>query len=230
MDKKDKILITGAAGFVGSHLVRELLKTGAQVVCLIHPQEDTYRIDDLQVTKIYADITKKESLSEAVKDVDYIFHLAAVLGSVDSETFFNVNCQGTKNLVELCLEQKINLKRFLFVSSIAVVGPSGKKKIFDETTPYNPVTEYGKSKLKAEQYLVSIKDKLPFTTVRLPLVYGPYSKGGLFVFYKLLNKRLNVSFGGGASNLAFVWDVVNGMILAAESAGTLSETYILGEE
>lgn len=80
-----------------------------------------------------------------------------------------------------------------------------------------------------EQYLESLGDKFPSTTVRLPLVYGPGSRGGLHLFFSLLDKRIRPYFGGGASNVCHVYDVVNGMIAAAQSPRAVGNNYILSD-
>lgn len=128
MIKNSKILVTGAAGFVGSNLVRVLAKNGNVVRCLIYPEEKTNRLDGLDVPRLYGDITRKETLEAAVDGVDYIFHLAAKLGGNDNDAFYKVNVEGTQNLVEMCREKGVRLKRFLFVSSTAVIGPSSKNR------------------------------------------------------------------------------------------------------
>ncbi len=229
MIKNKKILVTGASGFIGNHLVRELEKKNNDVICLIPPGENTTGLKGLKAKIIDGDITQKESLVEAVVGLDYIFHLAGQLGGNNNDLFYRVNFEGTKNLIEICREQKVKLERFLFISSTAAVGPSGKHNIYNEETVCRPVSHYGKSKLMAEQYLGNLNGVFPFTIVRLPLVYGPGSNGGLFIFFKLLNKRISLSIGGGETNLSYVDDAVGGMIKAAQSPVTIGKTYILGE-
>jgi nucleoside-diphosphate-sugar epimerase len=229
MIKDKKILVTGATGFIGNHLVRELEKNNNDIICLLPPGENTSSLKDLKAKIIYGDITQKESLVEAVVGVDYIFHLAAQLGGNNNDLFYRVNFEGTKNLIEVCREQKVKPQRFLFISSMAAVGPSGKHNILNEETVCQPVSHYGKSKLMAEQYLDDLNGTFPFTIVRLPLVYGPGSRGGLYIFFKLLNKRICICFGGGETNLSYVSDAVEGMIKAAQSPSTIGKTYILGE-
>ena len=229
MLKNKKILVTGAAGFIGHHLVRELKRKNNDIICLIPPGENTCLLKGVEVKIIYGDITQKECLVEAVNEVDYIFHLAARLGGRDNPLLYRVNLEGTKNLIDVCREQKVKPERFLFISSTAVVGPSGKHNTHNEETECRPVSHYGKSKLMAEQYLGALNGKFPHTIIRLPLVYGPGSRGGLFIFFKMLNNRISLSFGNGETNLFYVSDAVEGIINAAASPITIYKTYILGE-
>lgn len=223
------ILVTGATGFVGSHLVGELIKHGNPVTCLVQPGDQIEKLLKYNPRIIYGDITRKESLDRAVLGAEYVFHLAGLLGGRDSQAFYRINYKGTKNLVEVCREHGVKMKRFLFASSTAAIGPTDKDEILDEAAPCHPVTDYGKSKLMAEEYLNSINGDFPATIFRLPLVYGPGSHGGLFILFKLINKGFFPDLGGGETNVCFVQDAVEGMIRAAEKTNTMGKTYILGE-
>jgi nucleoside-diphosphate-sugar epimerase len=221
--------VTGAAGFIGSNLVPELLKRGNRVVCLARPGENVSRLQDLDCRIVYGDLTEKSSLVDAVASVDYIFHLAALLGGGTPEAFLRVNYEGTKNLIEVCRDQGVLPERFIFVSSTAVIGPSGKNVSLNENSPCRPVSDYARSKLLAEEYLASLKHSWPYTIIRLPLVYGPGSDGGLYIFFKLISKGIQLNVGNLESTVCFVWDAVQGMIAAAANATARGEIYILGE-
>jgi len=217
--KKEKVLVTGASGFIGSHLVEELIKKGYSVVCLVLPGEEMTWIKHLNVQYFYGDVTNKKTL-----------YLAGLLGGYDFSEMCHVNYGGIKNLLEVCLDLNICLKRFLFTSSVAAVGPTKKDEILDEGCICNPVTDYGKSKLMAEELLPIVGDKIPYTILRLPLVYGPRSIGGLFTCFKLINKGIELNIGKTESNVAFIKDVIEGMIMASESPTTVNQTYCLGED
>ena len=229
MLENKNILVTGGSGFIGKHLVEKLVQYGNKVTCLLLLGEDPSWFRSVHAEIIYGDLTRKDSLVHAVKGKDYIFHLAAQVGGNNTEAFYEVNFNGTRNLVENCKEQNVKLDRFLFVSSIAVTGPSGKDRIFNEETECNPISDYGKSKLMAEQYLNDHKNKFPFSIVRFAMVYGPGSYGGLYAFFKFINKRIFPYFGDGSTNLTYVEDVVNGMINTVKNPNSLYNTYILAD-
>ncbi len=224
------MLITGAAGFIGSHLAEALIQKGKKVVCLLEPAEEGCWIRNLDADFVYGDITHKNSIYKALEGVTYIYHLAALLGGPDSQKIYQINYVGMKNLVEACLSLRIKIKRFLFTSSITAMGPTGNATVFDETVQCNPVSDYGKSKLLAEQFLLTFKGHLPTTIVRLPIVYGPRTFAGLYYFYKIINKGFQIDFGTAETNVGFVGDIVEGIISAAESPRTIGKIYHLGED
>ena len=229
--QKEKVLVTGAGGFIGSHLVEYLLEKGYEVACLVKPDEDIRWIEALDVTLYYGDLTEKKDLYESIEGVSYIYHLAARLGGTDTATYiYEVNYGGTKNLVDVCIESGVKLKRFLFVSSIAVVGDTGDSGYFTEENPPNPQSIYGKSKLMAENFLREIGDRVPNTIVRLPLVYGPRNFHDVYTLFKFVKRRIQPLLGNIVSSVGFVKDIVRGMTLAAESPKAVGQVYFLGEE
>lgn len=228
---KLKVLVTGANGFVGSHLLEALLEKDYDVVGLLEPGDSPACPENQNLKFVFSNITQKDSIAKVLSgfdNFDYIYHLAAILEGCSDETFYKINYQGTINLVEACFEKNIHPRKFLFVSSIAAVGPTGKDNLLEETAPCCPVNAYGNSKKMTEEYLRSL-DKLPFTIVRLPLVYGPRSKSGLRPIFYFSIKGLQLANLEGETNIAFVEDIVGGIIKAAESSNTLHQTYFLGE-
>ncbi|MFC2161575.1 NAD-dependent epimerase/dehydratase family protein [Acidobacteriota bacterium] len=228
--KRKKVLVTGAAGFIGSHLVEYLLTQKCEVVCLVYPGENLRWIEGLDVTLVEGNITKKEDLYTAVQGVQFIYHLAGKMGGWSSpELLYNINSKGTKLLLEVCCESNVKLERFIFASSMAVMGNTGKTEIYDESRPPNPKSDYGKSKLLAEKYLSGFNLSIPYTILRLPLVYGPRGKRGLNAFFRLANKRISILVEKTYTNVGYVEDIVKGMFLAAHSPAAVGKTYFLGE-
>lgn len=118
----------------------------------------------------------------------------------------------------------------MFVLSLAAVGPAEKGILSDESKTPGPVSLYGKSKLLAEKYLFSLKEDFPFTIVRLPLVYGPGSKGGLLMVFRMLDKHLGIMLPEMETNIIFVEDVALALIKVVETDDTKGEIFHIGEE
>jgi UDP-glucose 4-epimerase len=122
------------------------------------------------------------------------------------------------------------LNRFLFVSSIAAVGSTGDSGIYDEMMIPNPESDYGKSKLRVENELKKTAGKIPYTIVRLPLVYGPRCKRGLYTGFKIANKGFHLVVSKTYTNVGFVKDIVKGMEQAANNPNAIGQAYFLGED
>ena len=171
-----KTLVTGATGFIGSHLVEELLKGGHRVTCLVRKTSNLQWINGLNVRLIYGDCTIKESLLNAVADFDYIFHLAGLTKAANERDFFSANALGTENLVSAVIEKNPDTKRFVYLSSLAAAGPSCDGTPAKEAGEPKPVSAYGRSKLEGERIVMRHKNTIPVTVIRPPAVYGPRDK------------------------------------------------------
>lgn len=228
VNKKKNILVTGAAGFIGSHLVQALSAKDYSVVCFVHPEDDIRHLENLGLKIIKGTLADRCALEQAVDGVEVIYHLAGILSNKDPDSVYRTNFEGTKNIVNACKSKKIQLKRFMYVSSAAVSGPTGENKM-DERRQCQPVSAYGKSKLMAEEFLLSPQNSLPITIIRLVQVYGP---GGLNIFYQICRvakKGFLPDFIQGRVSVGFIDDIARGMIQACEHPGTIGEIYLLGE-
>lgn len=226
--QRNNILVTGATGFIGSHLVKALSDAGYNVVCLALPDEPAHKLQKWNVRIVRGDITDKDSLKKALKDIQIVYHLAAILTSDDTESFYQVNLQGTKNLIQACIENQCPVKRFLFVSSISAVGPTGPVAK-DESSPCHPINDYGKSKLQAEEFLKSSDNPYPFTIVRPVEIYGPGRFDSFYNICQAANKGFQINLGEGDITLGYIDDIVRGLILACGRSVAAGQTYFLGE-
>jgi len=219
-----KILITGANGFVGSHIVENFIKKGHQVRCLIH--KNLTWLKDKPVELFYGSITQPETLVEAVKGTDFVFHSAAVLRVVRKEEYYKINHIGTKNIVEIVYKHNPNIKRFVYISSQAAMGPSTEKNQEE-----CPVSEYGRSKLLGEKEVLSFKDKLPVTILRPAAVYGPRDTD-LLPFFKFAEKGIFPILSGKRDSLiqmVFVQDIVDICDIITQKEKFQQDVYFLAE-
>ena len=170
-------------------------------------------------------------LERAISGVDYVFHVAGAVGSRDKEGFYRQNRDATRNIVEIAAKTNPHLKKFLFVSSGAAVGPATAEKAVDESTPYHPITTYGKSKMEAELEVLKFNASLPVTIVRPTAVYGPRDPA-TFDYFKTIDRGLEplVGFQNKFVSLVHSTDVVSGILLAGESEKAIGQTYFLGSE
>lgn len=226
-EKYKRILVTGANGFIGSHLTEALLSRGYEVRCMVRRTSDLTYLRDLPVEWFYADLRNTDDLRQACIGIDAVCHCAALTRALDEETFFRVNTQGSEALARACLEANPGLRRFLFVSSAAAIGPShGPDDIVDESSPPRPITWYGKSKWAAEQALRSMNGRLPLTIVRPTAVFGPRDRD-FFTYFELVHRRLALKLGRQERriSLIYVHDLVELILLALENESALGQTY-----
>jgi nucleoside-diphosphate-sugar epimerase len=169
-----RALVTGGTGFIGSHLVDELLREGYQVQVLRRPTGTMINLQGRDVTVAVGDLSDNTSLMKASKDIDVVFHVAALPRDWGTrKEFFEVNLYGTKNLLDACVENKI--PRFVFMSSAAVYGFPNTNRSLAEDFPKKPTPKYGESKHRAELLLweYGVKHNIIVSAVRSPVVTGP---------------------------------------------------------
>jgi len=229
------ILVTGAAGFIGSHLVEKLLQNKENRVRLVVAPFDSLKNLPFGTYEIcVADIRDKNSLKNIVKGVDVVYHLAALTMKrhYTEKDYFDTNAQGTENLLEVLKKERI--KKFVFFSSIAVFGlPAyvGDMNNLGESAEKKAPEVYGQSKLKAEHILQEYhkKYKIPYTIIRPTTVYGPKDTQNLAELYQVINKGMFFLLGSTRNMMDYVYvkDLVAGAILAANTMPVATD-YILG--
>ena len=226
-----KALVTGANGFVGSHLVEALLSRGYQVTCLVRKTSNLRWLSGLKVEWVYADISEKGTLKNVLKNSDFIFHVAGLTKARNREEYLKANYWGTKNLIEVCVEDNPQIRRFVYISSQAAVGPGKDGQPLDENSSCNPITDYGKSKLEGEKIVLEYSSKLPVTIIRPPAVYGPRDSD-ILGFFKVANKGFRILLGRGESyiSLCYVEDLIEGIILASESPKAIGQIYFIADD
>lgn len=226
-----KILITGANGFVGSHIVEELLDKKYQVTCIVRKTSDLKWINSLPLSYKYGDLSDKNFVELCVKDADIIIHCAGTVRAFTKEEYFNVNVEYTKNICEAVLNVKKDLKKFIFISSQAAMGPSTSEKPRKLSDKEMPVSDYGLSKLAAEEEIKKLFDgKIPYTILRPASVYGPRDKD-IFIFFNLVHKHLRPkTIQKRFIQLVYVKDVAKAVIASIENPKSDNKLYYLAEE
>jgi dihydroflavonol-4-reductase len=222
------VLVTGATGFIGSHLAELLLKKNYNVRCLLRKTSSTAWLKDLPVELVYGDLFDKEALRQAVYGVDYIYHSAGLTKAKTEEEYFRANTIGTRNLLDTAREHNPNLRRFVLISSQTAAGPSPSNHPINEDAPPHPITTYGRSKLAAEQECHSVGNAIRYTIVRPPVVYGPRDKD-VFEFFHTVSRGIQPMAGLHQKfiSMIYITDLVRGTVMAAESEKALGQTYFI---
>lgn len=204
------IFITGANGFVGSYLCAEALNRGYITYAAIRKGANRKYLPK-EVIILEIDFTNVESIKKSIPGSDkiqlpfnYVIHNAGVTKAIRKEDFYRGNYINTKNLIDVLVKDKLVIEKFIYISSLAAYGPAE----FNNGEPVNlvqephPVTDYGKSKLKAERYLQS-QEEFPYLIFRPTGIYGPGDRAYLQVI-KLINNHLITHLGSGSNVLTFI--------------------------
>ncbi len=227
-----KVLVTGATGFIGSHLVDALLARGAGVRILVRRSSNIEKFKRKDIEIVFGDIRDVASLKRATEDIDVVYHLAALLGepNVTSEELREINVHGTEKILEVSVAN--NVKRFLYLSAGAVMGNS--TQMADETVECNPSTPYAQSKYDAEQIALKYMNdyNLPVTIVRSTMVYGPGEMHSKLKMVQMIKKGLFRIIGDGKNQVSWVYvdNIVQGIILASKKERAIGEIYIISDE
>lgn len=224
-----KALVTGAAGFIGSYLTEALIKRGYEVTCLVRKTSNLRWIEHLDARFLFCDLADIGSRARELKGFDYIFHLAGATKALCERDFFRANTECTEKLARATAGENPDIERFVFLSSLAAIGPSMDGRAVSENSEPKPVSFYGKSKLGGEEAVLRFRDKIPVTIIRPPAVYGPRDTD-FFVMFKMVKTGLLPYWGKCFYSLLYVEDLVRGLIMAAENKEAGGKTFFLSDD
>jgi dihydroflavonol-4-reductase len=216
------ILITGATGFVGSHLLEKLRSRGEAVRCLVRPATDTRRLPT-GVEIALADLATGQGVDRALEGIATVIHVAGVTKALSPAHYFAGNARATETLARALAGRSI---RMVHVSSVAAIGPSLDGRPVEEDAAPHPVSTYGRSKLEGE---ILVRSLVPDAViVRPPVVYGPRDTD-VFQILKAVSKGLVLQISGGERwfSTIYVEDLADGLWAAARAPKAAGRTYFL---
>ena len=212
-----RYLVTGATGFIGCRLVKQLRDLGHEVVCIVRGSSDTTSIQALGAMIERCGLEDPLALSGLLQGTDYVIHLAGKTRGRTLEEFLPTN-QGAVEKICQAASRLENPPSVVLVSSLAAVGPSLPEQAHDEATRANPISHYGKSKLLGERAGRALGHQVPISIVRPPVVFGPGDRGGLMMCQAI--RRFGFHFvpqlEGLPLSLVHSDDLVNALISVAE--------------
>jgi nucleoside-diphosphate-sugar epimerase len=227
------ILITGASGFIGNFLVEEGIRRNYNIYISVRKTSTIDHLNDKDIKVIEMDLSNSEDLLrkfETLPRFNFIIHNAGITKSLDKNEYYRVNCDYTKNLI-IALKQINKIPdKFVLMSSLAAYGPGNLLKpepITLDVIP-NPVTNYGRSKLEAEKFVISHKD-FPYLIIRPTSVYGPREKD-IYQMIKMINNHIEFYIGSHKQFLSFIYvkDLTK-IIYELTESSLINKTYFLSD-
>ena len=237
-----KILITGASGFIGSFIVEEALRRGFETWAAVRKSSSKAFLQDPRIHFIELNLDSEVQLTEQLTGLqfDYVVHAAGVTKCLDPNDFHRINVEGTQHLVHVLQALQMRLQRFVYISSLSIMGAIREKQPYEEIcesdTP-QPNTAYGRSKLEAEEWLTAntqhptpnTQPPFPYVILRPTGVYGPRERD-YFMMFKSIKAHTDFAVGYQPQDITFVYvtDVVQAVFLALER-GVTGRRYFLSD-
>ncbi len=230
-----KILITGSNGFIGSHLIPVLRKKSSWLVTAT-VRSSSHELVSYIIPVTVGNIDGSTNWTSCLKGIDTVIHLAARAHILEENLpnpeveFFKINTEGTANLVKHSIQAGV--KHFIFLSSIGAMATLNKYPL-SETSPCQPDTPYGRSKLAAEQALISLttQSEMSWTILRPPLVYGQGHRGNMERLVKLVKKGLPLPFGqvNNRRSLIYVGNLIDAIITCISHPNAKNQTFLISD-
>ena len=227
---KRRAMITGATGFVGSHLTEQLVAEGWSVRALVRPTSDVTLLERLGVERVVGDLGDKDAIRRAATGCGVVFHLAALTAARDEAGYQRANVQGTRRVAEAIAAAEPRPERLVYLSSYAACGPAqnGRARTLDETPA--PLTAYGRTKLQGERIAQELGEQgIEVVILRAPAVYGPRDRAQLplFRFARLGIVPTPATPAGGERRLQVIYapDLARALARAGDSGIVPPGTY-----
>lgn len=222
-------VVTGASGFVGSHVADELLRRGARVRCVVRRSSSRRWLDGKPLEVVVAPLEDPAALAAAVAGATWIVHAAGLVSARNAAEFHEANVAGTERMLRAALTAGPGLRRFLLISSQAAGGPSRDGMPVSEAHPPRPVSAYGESKLRAEELVLQMRNRLSVCSIRPPAVYGPRDEATLKLFVAVKRHLQPVLHRGGKFSLVHAEDLARACALALEDDRAAGEIFYVAE-
>ena len=225
-----KLLITGASGFIGSHMADHALSSGYETWAAIRPTSDQSYLQDIRLRRIVLNLDDASLLRKQLRahrnrhgTWDVIIHCAGATKCRHQHEFERINHGGTRNLVDALIQLGMTPRQFIFISTLGIYGPLHEQapyRPFAETDTPHPNTLYGKSKYRAEEYIKKV-EALPYVIFRPTGVYGPRDKD-YQILVRSIRSHVDLSLGLRPQQITFVYvnDLVQAVFLAIEKRVT----------
>jgi len=223
-----RAVVTGGAGFVGSHLVEKLLANGDDVVCLERPGAGLGWLADRKVEFHDCGLKDVDALHQHLRGADVVYHLAALTEARTPAECYEVNTRGTANIVRAAAACGSSVPRVVFMSSLAAVGPDLTGHGLDQHSLPLPLSHYGRSKLHAEAVIHAYADRVPAVICRFPAIYGPRDRVVLKLF-RMVTYGFALTIGPWDREVSVLHaaDAVSGLIGAATTDRAVGQIYCL---
>jgi sterol-4alpha-carboxylate 3-dehydrogenase (decarboxylating) len=240
-DNAGILLITGVPGWLGNRMIDILINgdrfghhhSNRKVRVMLEPRFKGLLNLPSNYEIVYADITNKQQVNEVVKNVTTVFHLAGAIYPKNIDVLYKVNEEGTKNLVDACIEN--NVRRFVFMSTDSTCGHgTNEKPIFDEQTIATPYKNYGNSKYLAEKYILdkTKEGKIDGTSLRGFWFFGPFAPARQLTFVNMFYWPRQIVFGNGKNlrSISHTDNIIEAFFQVEKNPTTFGNWYWIGNE